>query len=358
MVGVKEILEEGEALALQLAQHQAHVLAHRELLARDVVVCHQPGAGQDVAPGLAQVERLNLGQARLQALLDGHLGAQEIAAQQRQRIQARGGELDLFVFEQAAHEFGARVFGQLGMPVITPTDAPQALTGAKATNAALLRGVWAFDDAGGMGLLRFDASGRFVSAITDAATATTRPGVELGWFEVDANGQGSRLLELDTDGQEGFSHRLANATFGVGASVLSANSGGETINRFPDTGSGIVGVWSTSLTDVAAPSFAFFPSGRMVSTLPFAEAEGACATARLGPPGVEAAPYTFNPATGALAVGPRTLDTSGCTGLWDAAVDPAGAIFNSTVTIAADGRSAVFTLPEGGTVTLYRVAVQ
>lgn len=252
------------------------------------------------------------------------------------------------------------MLAQLGLPVITPTDAPVRQPGAKATNAALLRGVWAFDDAFGIGLLRFDASGRYVGAITDAASGTQRPGVELGWFEIDGSGAASRLLELDSDGSNNLSHAVTGATWGVNPTTLSLTVGGstETIDRFPDSGTSIVGVWTTSLTDLKAPMFAFFPSGRMVSVHPYAETTGACAAARQGPPGVEAGPYTFNAGTGALAVGPRTLDTTGCTGLWDATVDPAGAIFSSTVTIAADGQSAVFTIPGEAPITLFRVAVQ
>ena len=78
--GVEEFVEFDEAPALQPAQHDAHVLAHRQLLARDGVVLGEPGALQDLAPGLAQVVGVHLGPARLQALFDVHLGAQEVAA--------------------------------------------------------------------------------------------------------------------------------------------------------------------------------------------------------------------------------------------------------------------------------------
>jgi hypothetical protein len=49
--------------------------------------------------------------ARRERLLDRHLRAQEVAAQHRQRIQARRGELHLLVLEQAAHQLGARILG-------------------------------------------------------------------------------------------------------------------------------------------------------------------------------------------------------------------------------------------------------
>ena len=44
---------EVEAAALQPLEHDAHVLAHRQLLARDVVVLVELGALQDRQPGLA-----------------------------------------------------------------------------------------------------------------------------------------------------------------------------------------------------------------------------------------------------------------------------------------------------------------
>jgi hypothetical protein len=44
-------------------------------------------------------------------LLDVDLRAQEVAAEQRQRVELGRAELDLLVFDQAAHQFGARVFG-------------------------------------------------------------------------------------------------------------------------------------------------------------------------------------------------------------------------------------------------------
>ena len=247
--------------------------------------------------------------------------------------------------------------GVLGLPVILPVDAPQALTGAKATNAAALAGVWSFDDAFGAGILRFGPNGEYLQATTNAPSGADRPGLEYGWMDIDASGKLGRVVAVDSGGANGLSHFGPAATFSISATTLSVTdpAGTESVNRFPDSGTGLVGVWAVgSATDLKATHFAFFPSGKVLAIHP-AETEGACATARQGPPGIEAAPYTFNATTGALSIGPRTLDTSGCTGLWDIG-NPAGALFTSTVTIAAGGASASFTLPEGGSVTLYRVA--
>ena len=75
------------------------------------MVLDQLGALQDVDPGIAQFMRFYVRVAQLQRLLDMHLSAEKIPAQQRLGIKAGGSELDLFIFEQAAHQFGARVLG-------------------------------------------------------------------------------------------------------------------------------------------------------------------------------------------------------------------------------------------------------
>ncbi len=54
---------------------------------------------------------MHVGEARLQALFDVNLCLEEVAPVLRQLSQAGGGHLHLLVFEQAAHQLGARVFG-------------------------------------------------------------------------------------------------------------------------------------------------------------------------------------------------------------------------------------------------------
>jgi hypothetical protein len=58
-----------------------------------------------------QVVHVDLGPARDHGLLDVDLGAHEVAADLRQLVQLLGGQLDLLVFQQAAHQLGARIFG-------------------------------------------------------------------------------------------------------------------------------------------------------------------------------------------------------------------------------------------------------
>ncbi len=108
---LEQLLELDEAPALQPAQHDAHVLAHAELLAADRVVLRQPGAPHQVRPGGAQFGGVDVGQARRQRLLDVHLRAQEVAAVHRQRVEPCCGQLDLLVLDQPAHQLGARILG-------------------------------------------------------------------------------------------------------------------------------------------------------------------------------------------------------------------------------------------------------
>ena len=100
---------------MEFFEHQAHVLAHREFSTGDVVVLDQSGPFQDVAPGLLQVSQVYLGEAGLQRLFDEHLGLEKIPTQLGQRIQAGRRQFHLLVFQQAAHQLGARVFGFLAL---------------------------------------------------------------------------------------------------------------------------------------------------------------------------------------------------------------------------------------------------
>ena len=94
-----------------MLEHDAHVLAHAELFAADLVVLHQVGAFEDVAPSHLQLVHADIGKARLQTLLDEHLGLQKIATVLWDHIQLHRSHFHLLVFEQTAHQLGPRVFG-------------------------------------------------------------------------------------------------------------------------------------------------------------------------------------------------------------------------------------------------------
>ena len=68
-----------------------------------------PRAHKQSAPRGLQIRRIHLGQPRGKHLLHPHFHREEIATDLRQGIQLLGGELHLFVFEQAPHQLGPRV---------------------------------------------------------------------------------------------------------------------------------------------------------------------------------------------------------------------------------------------------------
>ena len=247
---------------------------------------------------------------------------------------------------------------QLRMPAIQPADAPNALTGAKAATAALLHGAWALGDANGYAVLRFGANGQYLMAQSTAADAEGRPGIEEGHMDIDlaATHQVGLLANVDSNNQRGFSHPIPNDRISSVTDTAISFSDGTVVSRMAEDINSLVGLWAVgSATDFKAPHFAFFANGKALS-IHQAETEGACATARMGPPGVEFSDYTFNAATSVLTFLNRTVDTSGCTGIWDTTDPLQPATVSITITMAPDRRS--FTLPvDGGTATMtvYRI---
>ena len=246
---------------------------------------------------------------------------------------------------------------QLNLPRIRPADSPKALTGAKATTAATLKGVWGGADANGALIFRFGDNGEFLMADVSAPGGGGRPGLEKGWLDFDpATGQGGRLLEIDSNGEWGTSHPQPGEGL-TSITDTAINFTGGSIPRFVDDPNGIVGMWAGgSATDLKAPHFVFFANGKLLSIHPYAETTGPCATARLGPPGIEWSDYTFNAATGALRIFNKIYDTTGCTGLFDSAAAVPNTEANLTLTFAADRKS--ITVFEAGQPagTAYRIA--
>jgi hypothetical protein len=253
------------------------------------------------------------------------------------------------------------MLAQLGLPILTPTDAPQALTGARAANAATMKGVWTFTDAVGTGVLRVGDNGAYVSAGNDSPLDARRPGFEWGWLEVDGSGKLSRQLTLDTDGDGGLSNfPTATATVNLSETALTLTNNGVTEGfdgRLTDNGTGIVGMWAIgSPTDLRVTQFVFFANGKVLSIHP-AETSGSCAISRQGPPGIEWSDYTFTAGTGALRFFNKVYDTSGCTGAFDSADAVPNTETTIVLTMAADQKTFTFAGDGGETLTAYRIAV-
>src|SRR5205809_5422781 len=105
----EQLGELGEAAAPQPAQDEAHVLAHRKLLAGDTVVLHHFRTHEEGAPRFLKVHDVHLRQALRESLFDPDLHWEEVPSELRQRVEPLSGELHLLVLEQAPDEFGARV---------------------------------------------------------------------------------------------------------------------------------------------------------------------------------------------------------------------------------------------------------
>jgi trimeric autotransporter adhesin len=245
---------------------------------------------------------------------------------------------------------------QLGMPPIAPADAPKPLTGAAATVAATLKGVWGGTETDGANIIRFGDNGAFLMGQARPPTGAGRPGIERGWLDFDpATGASGRLLEVDSNGDTGTSHPGPDEGItGVSATAISVAGG--SIPRFVDDPAGIVGMWALgSATDLKATHFVFFANGKVLSIHP-AETQGACATARQGPPGVEWSDYSFNAATGALRIFNKIYDTSGCTGAFDSADAAPNTEANFVLTMAGDKKTFTFPGDGGAILTGYRIA--
>ena len=251
---------------------------------------------------------------------------------------------------------------QLGLPRIQPADAPKTLTGAKATTAATLKGVWVFVDASGTSVIRFGDNGEFLMAEVGPPGGGGQPGLEKGWVDVDlAAGKTGVLLAIDSNGEWGFSHP------GVGEGIVNITPTaitfeGGSVPRFVDDPNGIVGMWAVdSATDFKAPHFIFFADGKVMSIHPYSagdvEPGGACDVARQGPPGIEWSDYSFDPATGALRIFNKIYDTNGCGGIFDSSGGVSNTEANFVITLSADGKTAAVLDPQDPTpTTLYRIS--
>src|SRR2546423_10544351 len=93
----EQIAELGEAAASQPAQDEAHVLAHRKLLACDSVVLHHFRTHDEGAPCFLKVQDVHLRQALRESLFDPDFHREEVATELRQRVELLPAKLHLLV---------------------------------------------------------------------------------------------------------------------------------------------------------------------------------------------------------------------------------------------------------------------
>src|SRR6266852_6262320 len=90
---IEQLAELGETAAPQPAQDDAHVLAHRKLLAGDTVVLHHFRTHEEGAPRFLKVHDVHLGQALRESLFDPDFHGEKVPPELRQRVEPRPGVL-------------------------------------------------------------------------------------------------------------------------------------------------------------------------------------------------------------------------------------------------------------------------
>lgn len=138
---------------------------------------------------------------------------------------------------------------------------------------------------------------------------------------------------VDTNLQFGLSHPIACDRFQSLGEKLSASGNCPdadegVIDKAPNNVSSIVGVWAlNSATSLDTVHIMFLPNGKyLLSSIDDGDSD--CSS-----PGVEFGSYSWNSATGALAISNVTYDTNGCAGLYEE-----GQSYSFTVTLANSGQ--------------------
>lgn len=249
------------------------------------------------------------------------------------------------------------VFTQLGLRPVTPMPPASAADATKQQTFATLKGAWGGVSATGATVLRFGDGGAVLQGEAGPAGAGGSSGAELGVLDINADGTLNSLLNADSNGQWGVSDPGATerVTSVTPTQIVTTTS---TVNRLPNDNTSLVGLWAVgSPTSLKTEHVAFFANGQVMMIDPVGEPTSginACALADQGPPGVELASYTFNPATGALRVFNKVYDSNGCAGFFDSSTGGVpNTEANEVLQLAADGKS--LTVLSSGMV-VYRVS--
>jgi len=257
---------------------------------------------------------------------------------------------------------------QLGLPRIRPVTTPGTATGARAATLAMLKGVWgdALPDGSEATVFRFGDNGRFLMASAKPVDTFLREksGLELGWFDHDPTTLHiSALLALDTNLTTGLSHpnqQELSERFTITPTRITSDLGVDTARLETTTSTtSLVGLWAfDSPTDLSVHHMAFFSNGRFMVVTPKADTT-TCPGVNECPPGVEFGQYTYDAATGALAVFNPLYDTNGCEGVFETCPSGSNATTGAAViTIDAGGTTATLVTGAQLTYPLYRVPAQ
>lgn len=108
---IKHIYELDKSTAIaQLAENQPHMFAHRQFLALNHMMRMQLGLFKDGTPGLLQIVSTDFRQTLQHGFFNPRFNPLEITLSLRYFIQTMRRQLHLFVFDQAANQFGTRIF--------------------------------------------------------------------------------------------------------------------------------------------------------------------------------------------------------------------------------------------------------
>ena len=245
-----------------------------------------------------------------------------------------------------------------GMPAINPATRYTDLSAASQAALTTAKGAWLATDGDNLALLRIGDGGRYLFGQAAAAHALSQTGHELGWLSYDAANQTfTGLVESNSAGEGAELKRSAaeQATekLTITATQLSSSLG-TVFSRAPNDNTGMVGLWAFSATEFNTQHFLFLPSGKLLMIDPLGDTQpGTCLSERKGPAGGEYSSYSYDKASGALAVTGKIYDTNGCAGMWDIGAS-ANASFSAQVQLSADGMTATVTAPDG-VFTIYRI---
>jgi hypothetical protein len=259
------------------------------------------------------------------------------------------------------------VFEQLGLPRRKPITQPGTATGARAAALTLLQGTWGAADASSAIVWRFGPDGRFFMAEAKPFDSFLREqsGAELGWFDYDPTAHYiSSLLEVDSNLTSGTSHPHLGEMYQPITITSTLISGGTGANGFSFTrlettssSSSLVGMWGyESATDLSASHLVFFSNGRFMQIQHLAD--NTCANNGC-PPGVEFSEYSYDVTSGIVNFFNPLYDTNGCAGVFEScAAGSNNTTAQRTITLAADGLTAVVIDLQGQPHTLYRIPAQ
>ena len=229
-------------------------------------------------------------------------------------------------FASSANSALTTVMNGGGVAKTAPVTEADALAHFRTEFFKQLAGGWVAKDAEGAIAIRIGLQGNYIIGEVGEAVGEGHSGTEVA--KIDWNpktGQVSLVpssLVHDSNGDWGLDQINGSEVFKVDGdkfTVTDADGTVTTFERVANDPASIVGMWALDTASaMSRQHFTFFPDGTYLMADPKGDDE-AIADGRtpcsLG--GVEYGNYTFDAATGVLAVTSVAVDTNNCAGAWD-----------------------------------------